>query len=110
MEKIKKKDNGLSLSLEKTKDILKYLGENKTQNQILCGFSMETENVLENSKKKLENKNCDMICSNSIKNEGSGFGVDTNILTLITKEGFEELPLMSKEDAADIILSKLKEL
>lgn len=109
-EKIKKKDNGLSLSLEKTKDILKYLGENKTQNQILCGFSMETENVLENSKKKLENKNCDMICSNSIKNEGSGFGVDTNILTLITKKGFEELPLMSKEDAADIILSKLKEL
>jgi phosphopantothenoylcysteine decarboxylase/phosphopantothenate--cysteine ligase len=89
---------------------LKYLGEHKKEGQILCGFSMETENMLENSKKKLISKNCDMICANSLKTAGAGFGVDTNIITMITKTGEEELPLMSKEQAAHQILNKLKTL
>jgi phosphopantothenoylcysteine decarboxylase/phosphopantothenate--cysteine ligase len=109
-QKIKKSDGELSLTMKRTKDILKYLGENKRKGQIICGFSMETENLLENSSKKLESKNCDMICANSLKTDGAGFGVDTNVLTLITKNGSDELPKMSKLEAADIILTKLKDL
>ena len=108
--KIKKADSNMSIPLKRTKDILKYLGENKKEGQIICGFSMETENMLENSKKKLISKNCDMICANSLKTAGAGFGVDTNIITLITANGAEELPLMSKESAAHKILDKLKTL
>ena len=108
--KIKKKEGDLSIPLKRTKDILKYLGEHKKAGQIICGFSMETDNVLENSAKKLESKNCDMICANSLRTEGAGFGVDTNVITMITKEGAQELPIMTKEQAAHRIFDKLKEL
>lgn len=106
-EKIKKKDGDLSIPLKRTKDILKYLGENKKENQFICGFSMETENLLENSKKKLEKKNVDMIVANNVKVEGAGFGVDTNVVTLITKDGYKELPQMCKEDVAAAILDAI---
>lgn len=106
--KIKKSDNDMSIQLKRTKDILKYLGENKREGQIICGFSMETENVIENSRKKLDSKNCDMICANSLRTEGSGFGVDTNIITLITKDEVKELDLMSKEQAAHEIIDTIK--
>ena len=100
-EKIKKKDGGeMSIPLKRTKDILKTLGENKKENQFICGFSMETQNMLENSKKKLEKKNVDMIVANNLKVAGAGFGTDTNIVTLITKDAVRELPKMSKEDVA----------
>lgn len=105
--KIKKKDGDMSIPLVRTKDILKALGENKRPGQILCGFSMETENVQENSRKKLESKHCDMICANSLKSAGAGFGTDTNIVTLITKNSEESLELMSKEQVAHKILDKL---
>ena len=105
--KIKKKDGDMSIPLVRTKDILKALGENKRPVQILWGFSMETENVLENSRKKLESKHCDMICANSLKSAGAGFGTDTNIVTLITKNSEESLELMSKEQVAHKILDKL---
>lgn len=107
--KIKKSDGDMSIPLKRTTDILKYIGENRT-NQIVCGFSMETDNVIENSRKKLVTKNCDMICANSLKTSGAGFGTDTNIITMITKDGTEEIELMSKFDAANIILSKLKDM
>lgn len=103
-EKIKKADGEMSIPLRRTKDILKYLGENKKDNQFICGFSMETENMLENSRKKLDKKKVDMIVANNVKVEGAGFGVDTNVVTLITKEGYKELPQMSKEDVAAAIL------
>lgn len=103
--KMKKSDADLSIPLKRTRDILKYLGEHKQQGQFLCGFSMETENVIENSRKKLVSKHCDMICANSLRQSGAGFGGDTNILTLITQNGETELPLMSKEAAAHEILS-----
>ena len=106
--KIKKKDGDMSVQLKRTKDILKYLGENKKQGQFICGFSMETDNVLENSRKKLAAKNCDMICANSLKTVGAGFGADTNVITVITHEEETELELMSKDEAAhkifDIII------
>lgn len=105
--KIKKKDGDMSIPLVRTKDILKALGERKREGQIICGFSMETENVLENSRKKLESKNCDMICANSLRREGAGFGTDTNIITLITKDSEENMELMSKEQAAHRIFDKL---
>ena len=108
--KIKKSEGDMSIPLKRTKDILKYIGENKKENQIVCGFSMETDNVLENSVKKLKSKNADMICANSLRKAGAGFGTDTNIITLITKDGNQELELMSKFDAANIILDKLKSL
>ena len=108
--KIKKSEGDMSIPLKRTKDILKYIGENKKENQIICGFSMETDNVLENSVKKLKSKNADMICANSLRKAGAGFGTDTNIITLITKDGNQELELMSKFDAANIILDKLKSL
>ncbi len=108
-EKMKKSDADLSIALTRTQDILAYLGEHKKDGQFLCGFSMETEHMLENSQKKLLKKNADMICANSLRQEGAGFGTDTNILTLITREGAEELPCMSKEDAADRIFGKILE-
>lgn len=108
--KIKKSDSNMSIPLKRTKDILKYLGEHKPDNQIICGFSMETENMLENSKKKLYSKNCDMICANSLKTAGAGFGTDTNIVTLITKNNTEQLEIMSKDEVAGVILTRLKEL
>ncbi len=105
--KIKKSDGDMVIELKRTTDILKYIGEHKRAGQVVCGFSMETENVIENSWKKLTKKNCDMICANSIKKAGAGFGTDTNIITMITPDGDEELELMSKFDAANIILTKL---
>lgn len=108
-QKIKKSDSDMSISLERTDDILQYLGSNKKDNQFICGFSMETENMLENSQKKLIKKNVDMIAANNLKVEGAGFGTDTNIMTLITKDGYKELPLMSKEAVADKILDVIVE-
>lgn len=110
--KIKKQNDfdGMSLSLKRTKDILKTLGEKKQSGQKIIGFSMETENLIENSRKKLDKKNADMICANSLKMEGAGYKVDTNIVTMITKEDMVELPLMSKVEVADKILDKIKEL
>ncbi len=105
--KLKKSDDDLSIALKRTKDILKYLGEHKRPGQFICGFSMETDNVLENSRKKLASKNCDMICANSLRTAGAGFGTDTNIITLITKNSETELELMSKEKAAHIILDTI---
>ena len=109
--KIKKTDSasGMQIELKRTQDILKYLGEHKPAHQFLCGFSMETEHVLENSRKKLLSKHCDMICANSLKTEGAGFGTDTNILTLITKDSETKLPKLSKEEAAHRILDKILE-
>lgn len=103
-EKMKKKDGEMSIALERTKDILAYLGAHKPEKQFLCGFSMETENMLENSMAKLVKKNLDMIIANNLKVEGAGFGTNTNVITVITKQGGEELPLMSKDEAADRIL------
>ena len=107
-EKVKKKDGEMSISLERTKDILGYLGEHKRDGQFLCGFSMETEKMLENSIAKLEKKNLDMIVANNLKMEGAGFGTNTNVVTVITKEGGEQLPLMSKDDVADKILDAIR--
>ena len=107
---IKKSDSDMSISLKRTKDILKYAGEHKADGQIICGFSMETENLVENSKQKLEKKNCDMIAANSIKQSGAGFKTDTNVITLITEDDIKELPLMSKYDAANNILDELMKL
>lgn len=108
--KIKKSDSDMSISLKRTTDILKYIGENRREGQVICGFSMETDNVIENSRKKLISKNCDMICANSLKKDGAGFGTDTNIITMITADCDEELELMSKFDAANVILTKIKTL
>lgn len=109
-EKVKKKDGELSIPLERTQDILKYLGEHKREGQFLCGFSMETQNMLENSRAKLEKKNLDMIVANNLKIAGSGFGTDTNIVTLITKDKEIELEIMSKADVAKCILDRILEL
>ena len=103
--KMKKKDGDLSIPLKRTQDILKHLGEHRIPGQVICGFSMETENMLENSRAKLIRKNVDMICANNLKQSGAGFGVDTNIITLITKDDVTELPLLSKEEAANAILN-----
>ncbi len=108
--KIKKKDGDMSIPLKRTRDILKYLGEHKRPGQKICGFSMETDNVLENSAGKLVSKNCDMICANSLRTAGAGFGVDTNVITLITRDGFDTLDLMTKEQAAHKILDRLLQL
>ena len=105
--KIKKSDDDMKIDLMRTKDILKALGENKRQGQLICGFSMETDNVLENSRKKLAGKNCDMICANSLRTQGAGFGVDTNVITMITPTDTQELPMMSKDEAAHRILDRL---
>ena len=108
--KVKKKDDQLFLELERTVDILKYLGEHKREGQLLCGFAMETENLIGNARAKLEKKNLDMIAANNLKVEGAGFGTDTNVLTLITRNEEVSLQQMSKEDAAGIILDKLLSL
>ena len=109
-QKVKKADGELSIEMERTDDILKYLGEHKREDQFLCGFSMETEHMLENSRKKLEKKNLDMIVANNVKVEGAGFAGDTNIVTLITKDDETELPLLSKEETAVEIMNKILEI
>lgn len=106
-EKVKKKDGDLNIPLRRTRDILKYLGEHKREGQFLCGFSMETENMLANSKEKLARKNVDMIVANNLKVSGAGFGTDTNVVTLITEDQVQELPLMSKEEVAHAILDRI---
>ena len=103
-DKVKKKDGDLSIPLQRTTDILQYLGAHRRPGQVICGFSMETRDMLENSRAKLEKKNVDMICANNLKVAGAGFGTDTNVITLITREGVEELPLLSKEEVASRIL------
>jgi phosphopantothenoylcysteine decarboxylase/phosphopantothenate--cysteine ligase len=108
--KIKKKDGDLSIPLKRTQDILKYLGEHRRAGQVICGFSMETENMMANSRAKLEKKNVDMICANNLKQEGAGFGVDTNVITVITKDNTVSLPLQSKEAAANAILNEALKL
>lgn len=109
--KIKKSDGDMGIELKRTQDILRWLGEHKRDGQFLCGFSMETDNVIANSRKKLDTKNCDMICANSLRTAGAGFGADTNIITLITKDSEFELELMTKDAAAhrifDAILSRM---
>ncbi len=105
--KIKKHSGDMCIPLKRTKDILSEICKSKRDNQFVCGFSMETENLIENSRRKLETKNCNMIAANSLKCSGAGFGTDTNVITLITKDNIEELPIMSKEDAADRILDTI---
>ena len=105
--KIKKSDEDMCIKVKRTEDILKYVSENRTPNQYICGFSMETENLFENSRAKLEKKKLDMIAANSLKVEGAGFGVDTNVITLITKDDMIKLPLMSKSEVASEILSQI---
>lgn len=105
-EKIKKQVGDMRIELKRTRDILKELGQSRRENQFICGFAMETENLIENAVRKLETKNVDMIVANSLKTEGAGFGTDTNVVTLITKDGKTELPLMSKIDVAMKILDK----
>ena len=109
-EKVKKSDAELSIPLERTDDILKFLGDNKKPGQFLCGFSMETENMLENSKKKLVKKNLDMIIANNLKVKGAGFEADTNIVTMITPGSVTELELMSKDDVATLLVNHILEL
>lgn len=106
-EKIKKSDGEMTLELKRTKDILKALGEKKKDGQIVCGFSMETQNLIENSTEKLKSKNVDMICANSLVTEGAGFGTDTNIISIITKDGVENLGKLSKFGCADAILDRI---
>ena len=106
-EKMKKKDDDLSIPLVRTKDILKTLGERKTANQVLCGFAMETQNLLENARKKLVGKNADMIVANNLKVAGAGFAHDTNVATFILKDGLVENPLQTKEDLAYVIWDQL---
>ncbi len=108
--KIKKKDSDMSIELERTDDIIASLGQNKKKTLFLCGFSMETENMLENAKNKLENKNLDMIVANNVKAEGAGFGTDTNVVTIITKDTCEELPIMSKSQVASRIFDKILQI
>ena len=108
-QKVKKTGGELSIEMERTDDILKYLGEHKRANQFLCGFSMETEHMLENSRKKLQKKNLDMIVANNVKVEGAGFAGDTNIVTLITRDDETQLPLLSKEETAVEIMNKILE-
>ena len=109
-DKIKKSDNDLNIELERTRDILKTIGETKNDHQVLCGFSMETKDMLENSRKKLEKKNCDMIVANNLKVEGAGFGTDTNVITIITKSDLKEYELMSKDEASHKVLDEALKL
>lgn len=105
-EKMKKKDGELSIELERTRDILKTLGETRRDGQFICGFAMETQNLIANATKKLESKNVDMIVANSLRTQGAGFGTDTNIVTLLKKDGMLELPIMSKDEVAARILDE----
>lgn len=109
-EKLKKHDGELLIELERTDDILAWLGSNKKPSQFLCGFSMETQNMLENSMAKLEKKKLDMICANNLKTEGAGFGIDTNVVTIITASNEKELPVMTKDQVAEKILDAIKEM
>jgi len=109
-EKVKKKDGELSLELERTEDILGFLGEHKQKGQFLCGFSMETENMIENSRKKLEKKHLDLIVANNLKQAGAGFGTDTNIVTFLSKDHTRELPIMRKEEVADKLLDHIMQM
>ena len=106
-EKIKKSENDMDLKLDKTDDILRKLGEIKRENQFICGFAMETENLLENASAKLVKKNVDMIVANNLRTEGAGFGTETNIVTLIKKDGNIELPIMTKDEVAKAILDEI---
>lgn len=106
-EKIKKQEDDMSIRLERTDDILGYIGEHKKPGQFICGFSMETQNMIENSRKKLLKKKADMIVANNLKQEGAGFGTDTNIVTFITADDVEEMPIMSKEEVAFLLLKKI---
>lgn len=108
-QKMKKNDNDMSIPLTRTQDILGWLGDHKQAGQVLVGFSMETENLIENSRRKLTNKHADLICANSIASEQTGFAVDTNKVTLITQENVTELPLCTKEETADLILDSIKD-
>ena len=108
-EKVKKRDGDMAIALERTTDILGYVGENKKPEQIICGFSMETQNLVENSRKKLEKKNADMIVANNLKVSGAGFGTETNVVTLITKDSVTELAIMSKDEVAHKILDVITE-
>lgn len=109
-EKVKKKDDELSLELERTEDILGFLGEHKQKGQFLCGFSMETENMIDNSRKKLEKKHLDLIVANNLKQTGAGFGTDTNIVTFLSKDDTTELPIMRKEEVADKLLDHIMQM
>jgi phosphopantothenoylcysteine decarboxylase/phosphopantothenate--cysteine ligase len=106
-EKVKKSDSDMSISLERTQDILQYVSAHRRPNQVICGFSMETMNMIENSRKKLKKKNLDMIIANNLKEKGAGFGTDTNRVTIISKEGERELELLTKEEVADEILNEI---
>lgn len=106
-EKLKKKDVDMAIELERTEDILEFLGSHKRSGQFLCGFSMETENMEENSRRKLQKKNLDLIVANNLKEAGAGFGTDTNVVTLISKEASIQLPIMSKEEVAERLLSHI---
>ena len=106
-EKLKKKDEEFAIELERTEDMLAYLGAHRREGQFLCGFSMETEHMLENSRVKLAKKNIDMIVANNLKQAGAGFGTDTNVVTILTKEETVELPIMSKEEVADRLLDHI---
>lgn len=106
--KIKKKDGDASIMLERTTDILAWLGAHRREDQIICGFSMETENLIENSRAKLKKKNIDMIVANNLKTKGAGFGTDTNVVTFIRESSIKELDIMSKDEVADAILDELK--
>lgn len=105
--KIKKKDGDMSIDMDRTTDIIKYMGENRRKGQFICGFSMETENMLENSRAKLKRKNIDMIVANNLKVKGAGFGTDTNIVTMITHDDEKQLEIMSKDEVADKILDEI---
>ena len=107
-QKIKKTGDDMSLQMERTKDILKYLGSHKREGQFICGFSMETQDLIENTRKKLVSKNVDLMVANNVKTEGAGFGTDTNVVTLISADEVTELPIMSKLDVADRLLDKIK--
>ena len=108
-QKMKKSDNDMSIPLTRTQDILGWVGDHKQAGQVLVGFSMETENLIENSRRKLTKKHADLICANSIASEQTGFAVDTNKVTLITQENVTELPLCTKEETADLILDSIKD-
>ena len=109
-EKMKKSDNELCLELERTEDILSYLGSHWSENKVICGFAMETQSLIENARGKLERKNADMICANSLRTDGAGFGTDTNVITIVTRDGETELPLMTKDEASNRILDEAKKI
>ena len=104
-EKVKKSDGEMNIPLERTQDILGYVAEHRRDDQVICGFSMETQNMLENSRKKLKKKNLDMIAANNLKDAGAGFATDTNLITIIMEKEEKQLPLMSKDEAAHELLT-----